>query len=139
MMCSAASEDRKVFPQLPVLNDGDDQKEYREKQTENAITGTQYRELVACFRLNVCETKIKDGTEHADNECDQRPPLIAPSFYQKASQSPAMPFVFVPIHCLWQLFTGAIGYMSFDKIVDLHQIGFVQNFLASLPLPPFPM
>ena len=60
------------------------------------------------------------------------------AFYQKASQSPAMPFVFVPIHCLWQLFTGAIGYMSFDKIVNLHQIGFVQNFLASLPLPPFP-
>ena len=59
-------------------------------------------------------------------------------FYKKASLSPALPYILVPLQIAFMILTGSIALKSFDLIIDLHNIGPVREWLQASFLPLFP-
>ncbi|MDD5224165.1 MAG: MBOAT family protein [bacterium] len=58
-------------------------------------------------------------------------------FYKRASRSPALPFILVPLQIIFMILTGSIALKSFDLIIDLHNIEPLREWLNSF-LPSFP-
>ena len=59
------------------------------------------------------------------------------NFYKRASRSPALPYILVPLQITFMILTGSIALKSFDLIIDLHNIEPLREWLYSI-LPHFP-